>query len=119
MDRTISEDRNTTLEKEQTIYENVEQNGRLHKNFVLKANPVTDTNFPAELRAVFARVITGEKGVTEYSYAGIPRMLAFTPISGAKWFVSLNVPTTEVTESISALTWISLITILFFFNNNN
>ena len=82
------------------------------KNFVLKANPVTDTNFPAELRAVFARVITGEKGVTEYSYAGIPRMLAFTPISGAKWFVSLNVPTTEVTESISALTWISLITIL-------
>ena len=81
-------------------------------NVAMKINAVTDAKLPAVVRNVHAKVIKGDKGVEAYTYEGVDKLAAYAPVPGVKWFISINVPTAEMTESVSALTWISLVTIV-------
>lgn len=82
------------------------------KNVAMKVNSVTDLKLPEVVRAVHAKVIKGDRGIESYTYEGVSKIAAYAPVPGVKWFISINVPTVEVTESVAALGWISLTTIL-------
>ena len=82
------------------------------KNVAMKVNSVTDPKLPGVVRAVHAKVIKGDRGIESYTYEGVSKIAAYAPVPGVKWFISINVPTAEVTESVAALGWISLTTIL-------
>ena len=82
------------------------------KDIAMKVNAVKDAKLPEVLRNVNAQILKGEKGLATYSFEGVEKMVAFAPVPEVKWFMGINVPTAEMTESIAALTWISLITII-------
>ena len=82
------------------------------KDIAMKVNAVTAAKLPEVLRAVNAKMIKGSSGVDLYSFDGSEKMVAYAPIPGTKWSLGVNVPMVEVTESVQALTWISLVTIL-------
>ena len=81
-------------------------------DIAMKVNAVKDTKLPEVLRNVNTQILKGEKGVASYTYDGVEKMVAYAPVPGVKWYLGINVPTAEVTESISGLRTISLITIL-------
>ncbi len=83
-----------------------------NKDIMMKVNAVKDTKLPEVLRAVNAQIIKGDKGVSSYSFENVEKLVAYAPVPGMKWFLGINVPTEEITESISALKWISLVTIV-------
>ena len=83
-----------------------------NKDIAMKVNAVTDTKLPEVLRAVNSRIVKGNSGFESYSYEGVEKMVAYAPVPGMQWYFGVNVPTTEMTESVSALTWISLTTII-------
>ena len=82
------------------------------KEIAMKVNAIKDTKFPQVLRSVNERIVKGEPGVASYEYAGIDKLVSFAPITGVKWFFALNVPRNEVTGAVSALSTISLLTIV-------
>ena len=83
-----------------------------NKDIAMKVNAVTDPKLPEMLRAVNSRVVKGNSGFESYTYESVEKMVAYAPVPGMQWYFGVNVPTAEMTESVSALTWISLITIL-------
>ncbi|MCE5286089.1 MAG: methyl-accepting chemotaxis protein [Pelosinus sp.] len=82
------------------------------KEIVMKANAIKDEKFPQALRSVNERIVKGETGLASYDYAGTNKMVAFAPLPGIKWFLAINVPTAEISGAVSALTTISLTTII-------
>lgn len=82
------------------------------KEIAMKANAVKDEKFPQALRSVNERIVKGEIGLANYDYANTNKMVAFAPIPGVKWFLAINVPTAEMFGAVSALTTISITTII-------
>ncbi len=82
------------------------------KQMAMKDNILKNPNAPQELKATTEKMVKGEHGLTRYEYNGVVKMVAFAPISGANWSLALTAPVAEMTEVLSSLTWISLVTIL-------
>jgi methyl-accepting chemotaxis protein len=79
----------------------------------MKDNAIKENSgFPPSIRAASERMIKGETGVARSEWGGVEKMLAFAPVPGVKWSMALTVPTLEITGAVSALTKISLITII-------
>lgn len=82
------------------------------KEMAMKYNALTDEKASPEIRAATQRMTKGETGITEYSENGINHFLAFSPIRGTTWSLAVSVPTSEVTGAVSALSTMSMITIV-------
>ncbi|KYZ78159.1 hypothetical protein AXX12_01030 [Anaerosporomusa subterranea] len=82
-----------------------------NKEIAMKVNGLTDTQLPPGIRSVNERLVKGEKGIASYDFAGDSKYVSFAPIPGVKWSLAINVPKSEVTSAVSALTTISLVTI--------
>lgn len=75
-------------------------------NQVLKLNLLQDD----DLKEIGAAMILGEPGSDVYTYQGEARMIAYSPVSGTKWFLAVTVPTSEVADDTKALTTSTLLT---------
>ncbi len=82
-----------------------------NKDLVMKYNPAKDEKNPA-LAAATQRMMKGEKAVVSYEFMGIHKMMAFAPVPGTKWSVSVSGPIAEVTEGLITLRNISVVTIV-------
>ena len=82
------------------------------KQMAMKDNILKNPNAPPELKTTTEKMVKGEHGLTRYEYNGVGKMVAFAPISSANWSLALTAPVAEMTEVLSSLTWISLVTIL-------
>ncbi len=82
------------------------------KEIAMKANAIKDEKLPQALRSVNERIVKGEIGLGNYDYANTNKMVAFAPVPGVKWFLAINVPTAEISGAVSALTTISITTII-------
>ena len=83
-----------------------------NKDIAMKVNAVSDPKLPEVLRTVNAKMVKGGSGFDSYTYEGAEKMVAYAPVPGMQWYFGVNVPAVEMTESVSALTWISLVTIV-------
>lgn len=83
-----------------------------NKDFAMKFNSLTSKESPDELKNAAAHMAKGEKGFVIHKYSGGTKMLAYAPIRGMNWSMAVTAPTHEVTENVSTLTMISLITIV-------
>ncbi|BBB90170.1 MAG TPA: methyl-accepting chemotaxis protein [Methylomusa anaerophila] len=79
-------------------------------NVAMKSNFLTDPNADPGRKAMAARMVTGEKGTAIMTAMGIDRYYAYAPVPGVSWSLGVTVPKAEVTDAVSALTWVSLIT---------
>ncbi len=83
-----------------------------NKDLVMKANSLTDEKYPQAIRDVTGRMVKGETGVASYKWDGAEKMISYAPVPGTGWSLALTVPTAEITGVLSALTTISLVTIV-------
>ncbi len=81
-----------------------------NKDLVMKYNPGKDDKNPA-LAAATQRMMKGEKAVMTYEFQGIKKMMAFGPVPGTQWSISISGPIDEVTEGLVTLRNISLATV--------
>ena len=101
----------------QTGYAYIIQNDGLviihpDKAVAMKANFLKDGDVLPALKAVTERMVKGEKAIATYEFQRIEKMSAFAPVPGVKWSLAVTGPVGEITGVISALTTISVITIL-------
>jgi methyl-accepting chemotaxis protein len=82
------------------------------KEVVMKVNPLKDADADLELRQVIEHMVKGEKGLTIRNVHGVNRYYVYAPVPGVNWSLAITVPVAEVTGSVTALTIISLVTIL-------
>jgi methyl-accepting chemotaxis protein len=78
----------------------------------MKYNPLQDPEADPGQRQVSEQMINGGTGTVTYSFNGGNRYYAFAPVHGTKWSLATTVPVEEATSEISALTVISLVTIV-------
>ena len=83
-----------------------------NKDLVMKANSLTDEKYPQAIRDVTAKMVRGETGVARYQWDGAEKMISYAPVPETGWSLALTVPTAEITGVLSALTTISLVTIV-------
>jgi methyl-accepting chemotaxis protein len=76
----------------------------------MKINAVNDEKAPAEIVAIAQRMVKGESGIVQS--AKTDKVVAFAPLPGTTWSIGLDVSQKEVTNSISVLATISLVTII-------
>jgi len=84
-----------------------------HKdNSQLNNNVLNDSKLPQTLKAIVEKTIKGETGVGQYELNGTSKYIAYTPIPGTTWSISVNEATAEAASQVSALAWSSLLTII-------
>ncbi|MTV50936.1 HAMP domain-containing protein [Heliobacillus mobilis] len=66
-------------------------------------NPMKDDKYDPSLREAWRRMISGEKGLTEYRINGSGRYMAFSPIEGQNWFIAVTIPVDELRDKLSSL----------------
>ncbi|MDT8902536.1 methyl-accepting chemotaxis protein [Anaeroselena agilis] len=82
------------------------------KDVAMKANPLKDANADAGRKMITERMVSGDKGLAVFTAMGVERFYAYAPIPGSNWALAVTVPVGEVTEKLSSLTVISLVTIM-------
>lgn len=82
-----------------------------NKDLVMKDNPLKNDKLPTSLRQMTEHMVKGETGVTIYEYNGVEKMVGYAPVKSAGWSLAVSLPVAEATEGLTALTWISLVTI--------
>jgi methyl-accepting chemotaxis protein len=94
----------------------VQQDGTViihpNKESVLKVNTLKDASYSQTLRNITEQMVSGASGLVRYEYSGLDRLVAFAPIGGANWSLAVTAPMEEVTDSLSMLNKISLLTIV-------
>ena len=80
------------------------------KEVAMKFNALTDSKADSGLKTLVERIAKGEKGMSTVQAVGVERYYAYAPIPGVTWGLAVNVPMSEVTSTVSALTWISFVT---------
>lgn len=83
-----------------------------NKELVMKDNPLKNDKLPASLRQTAERMVKGESGLMIYEYNGVEKMVGYAPVKNAGWSLAISMPVSEAMEGVSALTWISLVTIV-------
>ena len=83
-----------------------------NKELVMKDNPLKNEKLPQSLRQMTEHMVKGETGVTIYEYNGVEKMVGYAPVKTAGWSLAVSLPVAEATEGLTALTWLSLVTIL-------
>lgn len=84
----------------------------IHPNpdMVMKLNPLTDDKADPTLKALMQNMVSGEKGVLEYTKDGENCYAAYAPIEGSKWSISVIAPEKEILARLSTLQMVSFIT---------
>ncbi|HWR39749.1 MAG TPA: methyl-accepting chemotaxis protein [Patescibacteria group bacterium] len=82
------------------------------KELVMKDNPLKNEKLPPTLRQTVERMVKGETDVCVYEYNGVEKMVAFAPVKNAGWSLAVSLPVTEAMEGMTALSWISFITVV-------
>lgn len=57
----------------------------------------------APVAKVITKMISGEKGVGIYTYKGIEKLVAYSPVTNSNWFIAINVPRAEILSSLNSL----------------
>lgn len=84
----------------------------IHPNtsLIMKNNPLTDDNADKMLKEITAKMTKGETGIGDYQSEGKDQYVVYAPIPGAKWSMSLTVPSEEVLSRLAVLRNVSIAT---------
>ncbi|MDR3565111.1 MAG: methyl-accepting chemotaxis protein [Negativicutes bacterium] len=83
------------------------------KEQAMKSNSLTDPKAEPDQKRLAERMVKREKGVALFtSSIGAAKYYAYAPIPGVDWALTIAVPAEEVTREVSALTTVSVATII-------
>ncbi|MBP2651020.1 MAG: mcpA 6 [Firmicutes bacterium] len=78
----------------------------------LNNNMLTDATTLPALKTLVEHAINGETGVGSYELNGVKKYVAYTPIQGTNWSISVNAPANEAAAELNTFAWSALITII-------
>lgn len=81
-------------------------------NIAMKLNGLTDKDTDPALKDITAKMIKGEEGIQRYTFNGLTKYLAYTPIPGSSWSLAVNVPEREVLSKLDTLKWMSILMVI-------
>jgi methyl-accepting chemotaxis protein len=82
------------------------------KESAMKLNPLQDPNADPIQKQATERMIKGEKGITVFMSKGVESYFAYAPVPGMSWSLATTVPVAEVSDALSVLMTMSLVTIV-------
>lgn len=82
------------------------------KEVAMKANPLKDSNADHGLKALVERMAKGGKGLETIHTQSGEKYYVYAPVPGVGWTLTVTVPVAEATAPLSALTVLSLVTIV-------
>lgn len=82
------------------------------KEQAMKYNPLKDAGNDPQQKQLAELMTKMEKGVAVFSFQGIDRYYAHAPVPGMNWSMAVTVPVAEVAGAVSALTTVSMVTIV-------
>ncbi|MDR3588693.1 MAG: methyl-accepting chemotaxis protein [Negativicutes bacterium] len=83
------------------------------KEMAMKSNPLKDEKTEPDQKKLAESMTKKEKGIALLaSTQGVSKYYAYAPVSGTSWSLAVSVPVTEVTGEVSALTTVSVTTII-------
>lgn len=87
-------------------------------NIMMRYNDLEDSAADPQVKAVTGEMIKGHTGLSQYTWQGTPQYLAYAPIPGMSWSLSMNVPVAEVTTKLKELTlsWLVLMALTLLFS---
>lgn len=78
------------------------------KEVALKKNDLTANDVSPELKELAQAMVNGQSGKVQFTYQGIEKQVAYTPIPGVNWSMGIAVSTAELTAGLQQLTMITL-----------
>jgi methyl-accepting chemotaxis protein len=82
------------------------------EKLAMKHNGLKDTSSGASLKTVIEKMVKGEKGVSKYTFDGVDKYAAFSPIPGTTWSLAVTAPVREMTAKLNTLLWSTLVILL-------
>lgn len=82
----------------------------LNQEQVMKYNPLQDSKLDPTLKAGYQKMLKGETGLLQDKLNGSDSLLAYAPIPGVTWALSVNASTTEFLGPLVSLAYSSVIT---------
>lgn len=79
-----------------------------NKDIAMKLNTLTDSSVSSDLKAVTAKMVKGEQGVSQYTFKGVDKYVAYAPIPGTTWSLGVTVPKQDVLQKLDTLLWASV-----------
>lgn len=68
------------------------------------------------LARIIEKMVLGEKGVGDYTYNSVDKIVAYSPIPNSNWSIAVNVPKNEILSALNTLQMTTiLISIIFLF----
>lgn len=100
----------------QSGYASVQQSNGLiimnpDKELIMKSNPLTDAGTDPQFKKIADKMVRGESGIGQYRVNGISQYVAYAPIPGLTWSLSLTVPTDEILSKLMPFRIVSISTI--------
>lgn len=89
------------INKMGTTVAHADQNEVINQTNVIE-NAKTDPALE-KLAAIQEHMITGAAGYGTYTYKGIVKLVAYSPVLGSDWFLAISVPQSEILSSLDAL----------------
>lgn len=105
-----------TLKVGETGYAYVVQDNGLviihpEKELVMKTNLLNDANVDSQLRLLTEKMAKGERGTGDYLFQGMPKYLAYAPVTGTSWSLAVNVPEAEVMAKLHSFKTVFFVTL--------
>lgn len=100
----------------QSGYASIQQSNGLvimhpDKDLIMKSNPLTDTGTDPQFKKIAEKMVQGESGIGQYRLNGISQYVAYAPIPGLTWSLTLTVPTDEILSKLMPFRIVSISTI--------
>ncbi|MDU2063948.1 MAG: methyl-accepting chemotaxis protein [Sporomusaceae bacterium] len=76
----------------------------------MKENILTKDTVLEQEKEANRKIVAGEKGIVRVKDNGIDSFIAYAPVPGTSWALSLHAPVAEMTSGAASLTMISLLT---------
>lgn len=81
-----------------------------NKDYIMQYNPLSDESLSKEIKDAYAAGSRGENGIKNYKLAGQEKYLAYTPIPGVKWTLSVTAVVDEFMGPLKSLTTTAAVT---------
>ncbi|RJQ77313.1 MAG: HAMP domain-containing protein [Desulfobacteraceae bacterium] len=83
------------------------------KDALMKLNPVKDSGIDPRLKEAMQKVVRGETGISRYTFEGVDKYVAYTPVPGAHWGIAVTAPVAELSAKLASLPVFAFVIAIF------
>ncbi|OPX88729.1 methyl-accepting chemotaxis protein [Pelotomaculum sp. PtaB.Bin117] len=83
-----------------------------NKDMVMKSNLIKDSSLDINLREAMQKVVRGDRGISHYTFDGVDKYVAYTPVPGTNWGMAMTESMAELSARLTSLPVFTLLVAL-------